>query len=271
MMEECLRKLENELRLRGMSPKTVKAYRSCVGFYLKFLQTDFSSLDIEKMKAFLLERQALGAAPQTVNLYLNAIKFYYRWVVRSSQRIELRFAKRTLKLPVILSHEEVLRVIGVLQNQKHRLLVSLAYGAGLRVSEVTALQVKDVDFERNFLCIRHAKGGKDRLTLLPDKLIAVLKVFCFQRPPEGYVFESQRGGRLSSRTAQKVFEAALKKAGVVKPATFHSLRHSFATHLLENGTDIRYVQALLGHANIRTTQRYTQVSSHAIGRIVSPL
>lgn len=270
-MEEYLKKLENELRLRGMSPKTVKAYRSCVGLYLRFLRTDFSTLDIEKMKAFLLERQGLGAAPQTVNLYLNAIKFFYRWVVKSPQKIELRFAKRTLKLPVILSHAEILRVIGVLQNQKHRLLVSLAYGAGLRVSEVIAIRVRDVDFERNLLCIRHAKGGKDRMTLLPDKLLAALKVFCFQKPPEEYVFESQRGGRLSSRTAQKVFDAALKKAGIVKRATFHSLRHSFATHLLENGTDIRLIQSLLGHANIRTTQRYTQVSSSAIGRIVSPL
>ncbi len=271
MMEYWLQKLENELKLRGMSPKTIKAYRSCVGFYLRFLQTDFAVLDTEKVKAFLLQRQSLGAAPQTVNLYLNAIKFFYRWVVKSPQKIELRFAKRTVKLPVVLSREEILRVLAVVRNRKHRLLVSLAYGAGLRVSEVIAIRVRDVDFERKLLCVRQGKGGKDRATLLPDKLVGDLKAFCSVRSPNDYVFESERGGKLSSRTAQLVFEHALKRADIVKPATFHSLRHSFATHLLENGTDIRLIQSLLGHANIRTTQRYTQVSSHAIGRIVSPL
>lgn len=270
-MEQYLQKLEDELRLRGMSPKTLKAYRSCVGFYLRFLQTDFAVLDTGKIKTFLLQRQDLGAAPQTVNLYLNAIKFFYRWVVKSPQSIDLRFAKRAGKLPVVLSHEEVLRVIGVLRNQKHKLLLSLAYGAGLRVSEVIAIRVRDVDFERNLLCVRQGKGGKDRMTLLPDKLLGSLRIFCHVRPPDAYVFESERGGRLSSRTAQKVFEHALKRAGIVKPATFHSLRHSFATHLLENGTDIRHIQVLLGHANIRTTQRYTQVTSHVLQRIASPL
>ncbi len=276
LMEYYLQQLENELKLRGMSPRTVKAYRSCVGYYLKFLSsdfgvTDFSVLDGERVKAFLLHRQSLGAAAQTVNLYLNAIKFFYRWVVKSPQRIELRFARKGGKLPVVLSHDEVLRVIDVLRNRKHKLLISLAYGAGLRVSEVIAIRVRDVDFERNLLCVRQGKGAKDRMTLLPQKLLGELRAYCSVRQPDEYVFESERGGKLSSRTAQLVFERALKRVNIVKPATFHSLRHSFATHLLENGTDIRLIQSLLGHANIRTTQRYTQVSSTAIGRLVSPL
>ncbi len=270
-MDDWLQKLENELKLRGMSPKTIKAYRSCVGYYLRFLETDFAVLDPEKVKAFLLHRQSLGSAPQTVNLYLNAIKFFYRWVVKSPQRIELRFARRGGKLPVVLSHDELLRVIDVVRNRKHKLLISLAYGAGLRVSEVISVRVRDVDFERNLLCVRQGKGAKDRMTLLPEKLLGDLRSYCAVRAPDEYVFESERGGKLSSRTAQKVFENAMKRANIVKPATFHSLRHSFATHLLENGTDIRLIQSLLGHANIRTTQRYTQVSSTAIGRVVSPL
>ena len=281
-MNDYLQQLENELRLRGMSPKTIKAYRSCVRFFLEYLggegmlgTSDIGTLDIQfniaRVKAFLLSKQDQGLAPQSVNLYLNAIKFFYRWVVKSSEKIDLQLAKRPRQLPVVLSHQEILRIIEIIKNRKHKLMISLAYGAGLRVSEVIALRVRDLDFNRNLLTVRHGKGGKDRLTLLPAKLIRDLRNFSAGRQPHDYLFESERGGKLSSRTAQKVFENALERAGVASAATFHSLRHSFATHLLENGTDIRYIQELLGHSNIRTTQRYTQVTALGIRNIKSPL
>jgi site-specific recombinase XerD len=287
-MENLLQKLENEIKLGGLSPKTLKAYRLCVGHFLRFLQkgisvgdgefgvqdfallSDIETLDTEKVKAFLLQRQGLGAAPQTVNLYLNAIKFFYRNVIKCDERIDLRFAKRRRRLPIPLSHEEIMRIIDSLKNLKHKMLLSLAYGAGLRVSEVVGLRVNHVDFEKHFLYVRQGKGQRDRITLLPDKLENQLKLFCEGRESAAFVFESERGGKLTTRTAQKVFESALKKAGIIKEVTFHSLRHSFATHLLENGTDLRYVQELLGHANIRTTQIYTHVTATAIGKIKSP-
>lgn len=288
-MEHYLQQLENELKLRGMSPKTMKAYGSCVRFFLQYLQAQQAQavspvspvpqtnsmldvrLDVPKIKAFLLYKQAQGLSPQSVNLYLNGIRFFYRWVLHHSEPLPIRFAKRTLQLPVVMTRQEILRTIDVLKNRKHKLMISLAYGAGLRVSEAVSMRVRDLDFERNLLTIRQGKGGKDRLSLLPAKLIRDLRNFCAGRQTHDYLFESERGGKLSSRTAQKVFENALQRAGITKAATFHSLRHSFATHLLENGTDIRYIQELLGHSNIRTTQRYTQVTAMGIRNIKSPL
>ncbi len=150
-------------------------------------------------------------------------------------------------------------------------MITLAYGAGLRVSEVVSLRVRDLDFESLRLWVRGGKGGKDRATVFPERIRDELRSLVAGRGGETFVFMSERAGRLTSRTAQKIFERAMVRVGLKKAATFHSLRHSFATHLLENGVDIRYIQELLGHANIRTTQRYTQVTSVGLGFIRSPL
>lgn len=271
-MKFYLDKLEAELKLGGYSPRTMKAYKGCLAGYLNFLKTDFEHFDIEKIKAFLLEKQARGASPQTVNLYLNAIKFFYRRVLGRLEHIPIKFAKRSQRLPTVLSREEILKVIDSLRNKKHRLMISVAYAAGLRVSEVIHLKVKDLDFDKLFVYVRHGKGDRDRVTLLSEQLKDALKAFTFGKNLDDYVFDSQRGGKLTSRTAQKVFANALNASfGMHKKAPFHSLRHSFATHLLENGVDIRYVQELLGHSNIRTTQIYTKVSNLTLARIKSPL
>jgi integrase/recombinase XerD len=162
-------------------------------------------------------------------------------------------------------------MLAVLKNVKHRLMIALTYGAGLRVGEVVALRVRDLDFDEGTVVIRQGKGQRDRISLLPQMLAAELRQLISGRDKREFVFRSQGGGRLTTRTAQKVFSQALKAAVIRKSASFHSLRHSFATHLLENGTDLRYVQALLGHQNIRTTQRYTQVTNPRLKQITSPL
>ena len=162
-------------------------------------------------------------------------------------------------------------LLDVTKNYKHNLLVSLSYGSGLRVSEVIALKIKDIDFDRMTIHIKQAKGQKDRITILPTKLKNDLTNFMRSKSSNDFVFPSERGGKLTTRTVQKVFSSALVKSGIQKDATFHSLRHSFATHLLENGTDIRFVQEILGHANIRTTQRYTHVTNPQLRNIKSPL
>ena len=228
-------------------------------------------LDEAKIREFLLGKVGRGLAPQTVNLYLNAIKFFYYEVLGCQGRIGIRFAKFNRRLPVVLSRGEVFLVLANIKNLKHRLMVGLAYGAGLRVSEVVKLRVRDLDFGCMRICVRESKGKKDRLTLMPEKLRLGLQRRCYGKAGGDFVFESERGGRLHVRSIQKAFLLGLKRAGIVKDAHFHSLRHSFATHLLENGTDIRYVQELLGHASIRTTQVYTQVSSGMLGKIQSPL
>ncbi len=228
-------------------------------------------MEISAIKRFLLKKQEDGYAPQTINLYLNAIKFFYYQIIRTKQKINIRFAKRTKKLPVVLSRAEIRQIMESIANVKHRLLIALAYGAGLRISEVINLKVKDVQFHEKTLHIKDSKGKKDRITVLPDKLFDDLSLQIGGKDGNEYVFDSQRGGKLDPRTASKIFENALQKAEIKKEATFHSLRHSFATHLLENGTDVRYVQELLGHANIRTTQIYTQVTNLHLKKIKSPL
>jgi len=150
-------------------------------------------------------------------------------------------------------------------------MLSISYGAGLRVSEVIGLKVADIDFDNLLIHIKHSKGNKDRVTVLPEKLVDEMKRLAAFKVGDDLVFESERGGKLSTRTLQKVFENGCKKANIKKKATFHSLRHSFATHLLENGVDVRYVQELLGHQNIRTTQIYTHVTNIALKNIKSPL
>jgi len=154
---------------------------------------------------------------------------------------------------------------------KHKMIISLTYAAGLRVSEVVNLRIQDVDFDELTIHIKNAKGKKDRITIFPKKLRSNIKNLIANKNKNNFIFESNRGGKLTTTSLQKVFRKALKKAKVKKPATFHSLRHSFATHLLENGVDVRYVQELLGHQNIRTTQVYTKVTNPKLKNIKSPL
>jgi site-specific recombinase XerD len=204
-------------------------------------------------------------------LYLNAIKLYYRDVTKCLQKIEVP-SDRTLKsLPVALSRTEVRKIIESLKNPKHKLLSYLSYGAGLRVSEVVALKVQDRDLTELTIHIKQAKGQKDRISVVPESISDELKNLLVGKANNDFVFAGERGRKLTTRTAQKVFENALRVSGITKDATFHSLRHSFATHLLENGTNVRYVQELLGHQNIRTTQIYTQVTNPKIKNIKSPL
>jgi len=228
-------------------------------------------LDIEHLRSYILEMVKRGAASQTVHVHLNAIQFFYREICGIRTSINIPYPKREGRLPVVLSHGEIERMIAVTPNEKHKLIIALAYGAGLRVSEVKDVSVRDIDFDRECIFIKHGKGAKDRITLLPERLRDSLRSLVAASDPASPVFASMRGGKLTTETLQKIVQHALARAGISKPATFHSLRHSFATHLLENGTDVRYVQEMLGHANIRTTQRYTHITNPAIRNIRSPL
>lgn len=265
-----LERTETELRIRNYSPRTIKIYLYFLGEYLAFC-TSVPDEGEEAAKKFLVSLEKNGALAQTRNLCLSAVKFYFRNVAKTKKPIEIRTAKRNQSLPIVLSRGEIHRMLGVTKNVKHRLMLALAYGAGLRVSEVVALKVQDIDFIEMTIHIKQAKGRKDRISVLPEKLVDDLRRVATGKPGSAHLFASERGGMLTTRTAQKVFEYALVRAGINKLATFHSLRHSFATHLLENGVDIRYVQVLLGHDNIRTTQRYTQVTNPKLKSIRSPL
>ncbi|KKQ80812.1 MAG: Phage integrase family protein [Parcubacteria group bacterium GW2011_GWC2_38_7] len=269
VMLNNLEVIENRLKLRNYSTKTIKSYLACLKEFSTSTNLLPEQISDHNIELYLLEKQRRGACSQTINVHLNAIKFYFRELY--TREINFKYAKRSKKLPVVLAREEIQLILNNTTNQKHKLLLALSYGAGLRVSEGINLKVQDIDFARGLITLREAKGKKDRQTLLPEKLLEELQKLIAGKNGQNYVFESERGGKLTTRTAQKIFEHGLLKAKVTKTATFHSLRHSFATHLLENGTDIRYVQTLLGHANIRTTQLYTNVSSNMIRGIQSPL
>jgi site-specific recombinase XerD len=270
-MDVYLKKLEDELRLRKYSPKTVKAYLSCVGNYLKAKKDNFRTVDINFIKQYILSKIDEGKSSQTTNQNLQAINFFCWNVLKYRGKIDIHFAKTPSKLPIVLSRDEIGKILAEISNEKHKLMVALAYSGGLRVSEIINLKIKDINLAELIIHIKGAKGNKDRITVFPEKLVADVEKLIANKNSNDYFFASERGGKLTERTAQKVFENAMKKAGIKKEATFHSLRHSFATHLLENGTDVRYVQELLGHANIRTTQIYTKVTNPALRKIKSPL
>lgn len=270
-MQSELEKVIRELKIRDYSPKTIKSYENGLKKYLSFKKKNLNQLDIDNIKDFLLYYKNKHISAKTRNQYLNAITFYYYKVIKVRDKIEIRPAKRTKSLPVVLNRSEIKELINATNNRKHKLLLSVAYGAGLRVSEVVNLKVKDINLENLTLHIKQAKGNKDRVTIFPESVKRSLVQIIINKDKSGYVFVNERGGKLTTRTIQKVFSNALKKANIQKDASFHSLRHSFATHLLENGTDIRYVQELLGHANIRTTQIYTQVTNPQLRNIKSPL
>lgn len=270
-LQELMGKIKDELKLRNYSQRTIESYLFCLSDYFKYIKSVKKKPDIGIIKKYLLEKQGRGLSSQSINLYLQAIKYFYREICKIGEEIDIKFAKTPSKLPVVLSRAEIEKIIGQLANQKHRLMIALSYGCGLRVSEVINLRIKDINPDELTIHLKGAKGNRDRITIFPEKLKNDIMNMATGKAGNEYLFISQLGGKLTERSAQKIFESGLKKADIKKDATFHSLRHSFATHLLENGVDVRYVQELLGHQNIRTTQIYTKVTNPSLKKIKSPL
>lgn len=260
-----------EMNLRNYSRRTIEAYLSVIRDLYSSCNKPPRDLTEEEIKDYLYRKQQKGLSSQTIALAANAINYLYTQIYKRKDFSKIRHPKRSQKLPVVLSREEIDKLLNVITNGKHRLMIALAYGAGLRISEAVGLRVRDINFDELTIHLKEAKGKKDRITIFPEKLKNDILNLIAGKGADDHVFMSERGGRLTERSAQKVFECALKKAEIRKPATFHSLRHSFATHLLENGVDVRYVQELLGHANIRTTQIYTKVTNPSLRNIKSPL
>jgi site-specific recombinase XerD len=201
-----------------------------------------------------------------------SLKFLFTDILKKEipDSLNIRFRKEE-KIPVVLSEKEVAAVIKAVNNLKHKVILMTIYSAGLRLSECLALTVADMDFDRNQIRIRQGKGKKDRQTVLSRTLLSEMKNYLIKFCPKIFLFEGQKGGRYSASSVQAIMKRAVKKSGIKKHATVHTLRHSFATHLLENGTDIRFIQELLGHKRLETTQIYTHISKIAFDRIKSPL
>jgi site-specific recombinase XerD len=266
------RKLIDELRARGYSRKTIKAYCGQVDRFHRYMLVE-PALSGDLMRSYSLHLLDLDRSHSYVNQAVSAVKFLMQHVVGQSA-VDFTYVrpKKEQKLPSVLSAAEVRRLLEAVRNPKHRAMLFLVYSSGLRVGEVVRLCPEDVDADRKTVKVRQGKGRKDRFTLLSDVAFAVLQEYIKAAQPDGWLFPGQNHGRhLTERTVQKVFEQALAGSGVRKAASVHTLRHSFATHLLEGGTDLRYIQELLGHESSKTTQRYTHVSVKDVSRIQSPL
>jgi site-specific recombinase XerD len=266
-------RLETELRARKYSPKTMKAYLYFNRELCLAVGKGPDEMTREDISSYLagMERKK-NASASTMNLAISAFKFFYGEVLRKNIVREQHRPRQDKRLPCVLSKQEIRRMLEREINLKHRLLLALVYSSGLRVSEVVTLKMKQIDLSRKSVFVSGGKGRKDRYTLLSDAAAVFLKEYAAGEDMNAWLFPGiPREKHLSIRSAQKIFDHALTRAGIEKDATIHSLRHSFATHLLEGGTDIRYIQGLLGHMSIKTTERYTHVARRKALSIQSPL
>lgn len=272
-MSAELKEYDSLLKLKNYSPNTVKSYLHCFEkFILYFKGHDIKTLSKDQITAFLYNESQKGLSYGYQNQIINAIKFYYEKVLKRKKELyDIPRAKRPQKLPVVFSEEEVQTLIGNIQNLKHKCILYLIYSAGLRISEAVNMKIGDIDSKRNVIIVRGGKGKKDRTTLLSQKLLTMLREYYKQYRPNKYLFEGDSGNQYSVKSIQNVFNKALEKSGIRKNATVHSLRHSFATHLLERGTNLRYIQELLGHNSSKTTEIYTHITKKGMYNIISPL
>jgi integrase/recombinase XerD len=272
---QALELFMRELQLKAYSPATIRTYRNEFIQLLKLLKDkhvdDLGPEDMKRYMVYILEKE--GLKENTAHSRLNALKFYFEQVLgREKFFFEIPRAKKALLLPKVISEEKIIEGLLAIDNLKHRTLLLLAYSAGLRVSEVISLKLTDIDSDRMQIAVNHAKGKKDRVVTLSRSILKLLREYFLEYDPKYWLFEGQDSGQhYSSRAAQQIFKDAYKKLGLPPQCSFHSLRHSYATHLLESGTDISYIQKLLGHNDIKTTLRYAQVSNKDIGQIESPL
>ena len=229
--------------------------------------------DAKKLRSYFLYCiNELKLTEATMHSRINAIKFYFEQVLRQEKIFsEIPRPNKPSKLPKVINAKDIKKLFELTTNLKHNTMLKLCYGMGLRVSEIVQLKIKDIDSKNMQVFIERAKGKKDRYVNLPESILPQLRTYFIEYKPKKYLFEGQYGGQYTIRSAQRVFKDALEKAKINKDVGIHSLRHSFATHLLENGTDISFIQQLLGHNDIKTTLIYAHVSKKDLKKIKSPL
>ena len=267
--EVYLKKLE----LKRYANNTIKTYVSCFEAFINYYKDwDLDKINENDIRNYLQKLIQEERSNSYINQAINSIKFYYEVVMEMPNRFYGVERPRTEeKLPQVLAKEEVLAIIQNTNNIKHRCIVSLLYSAGLRRSEVLNLEPADIDSKRMVIKVRSGKGNKDRFTILSEKLLKDLRGYFLEWRPQRYLFEGPKGAKYSAESIVKIVKEASVKAGIRKRVTPHMLRHSFATHLLESGTDLRYIQVLLGHKSTKTTEIYTHVATNIFFKIKNPL
>lgn len=288
---DILEKVETELRLRGFSEATVKTYLFQIDKFVEFMKIQKGGLSVQKslvsgekgdfnfskvsnreIKAYLshlISKERKTAS--SVNLALSSLRFLFIEVLKQNVFEGIKSPKSPKKIPTVLTKDEIRRIMEAVKNPRHKLLIMVMYGSGLRVSEAVSLTFNDLDFQDKTGTIRSGKGKKDRNIILSEALVAELKSYYADRQddPSPYIFNKGEG-HITTRQAQRMLAHYAKKAGIKKRVFCHALRSSFATHLLESGTDIRVIQELLGHSNLSTTERYTKISKEQIRKVKSP-
>ena len=272
---DALKRMHDLLLLKSYSPSTVRTY--CVEFsQLLYLlkDTHVDTLTPERLRSYLLYcATTLKLSENLIHSRMNAIKFYFEQVLRREKVFfyEIPRPKKKSSLPKVISKGDISKIFANVENIKHLLMLKLCYGMGLRVSEIVNLKITNIDSQRMLVHIEGAKGKKDRYVTLPTSILDDLRNYYRTYRPKVYLFEGQYGGQYAIRSVQSVFKNAMQKAKINKLVGIHGLRHSYATHLLECGTDMFFIQKLLGHRDIKTTAIYAKVSNRQLGNIKSPL
>jgi len=273
-MTPLRKRMMDEMEMRNFSPKTVKLYVDNVARFARYFGKSPDRLGPEHVKKYLLYMvQEKKVAWGTYKQALAALRYFYRWVVKGAEVVEdIRCPRPERRLPVVLAFDEVRRFFAAIPSFKHRMILMAAYSAGLRISEVVTLQVTDIDSQRMVIRVCQGKRKKDRYTILSPVLLQMLRHYWVAARPVSYLFSGRSLDRpMSVATVQRMCKDAQEKAGIDKTVTPHTLRHSFATHLLEAGTELRVIQELLGHSSPHTTAIYTHVSRKLIAQTKSPL
>ena len=264
--------METQMLARGFAPRTRKAYHGWMQRLVGFSHTRADELSEQQAIGYVADLSRRGRSSSTVNQALSAIKFFYTEVLKREWALGVVYQHAPVRLPVVLSGEEVRRLLAAAGGLRERTAMELAYGAGLRLNELRHLRIPDIDSERMVIHVRQGKGKKDREVMLSPALLETLRTYWRRERPRGYLFPGRTEDRpLDAAVLQRAFSIARQAARIEKAVSFHSLRHSFATHLMESGVNLRTIQALLGHRCLATTARYTHVAGAYLKETHSPL
>ena len=267
-------RMTEQLKLMGYSKNTIKTYQNEFTQFLVALKNNFvDNCSADRVRSYMLYcYEQLKLSENTLHSRLNALKFYFEKVLhREKFFVDIPRPKKHSILPKTIHQNDLKKMFAVTTNLKHNTILKLCYGMGLRLSEIINLKITDIDSENMQVFVERGKGKKDRYVNLPQSILEQLRRYYKMYRPKIYLFEGQEGGQYSIRSTQQIFKNALQKAGINKKVGIHSLRHSYATHLLEQGTDIRFIQELLGHKDLKTTLIYTDVTNNSIRNVKSPL
>lgn len=275
-IEQLLAEFKRKMTIQRYSASSIQNYASAVKSFLQVAEKRFNcpnelkETEIEKYVHWKIEKHNISASYQ--RMIVASIEKFYNMVLNRNLKItHLYPARKSKPLPKYLTTQEIKKMVNATENLKHACIIKLLYGCGLRLSELLNLKITDIDSTNMLILVRKAKGNKDRAVMLPPSLLNELRIYVLRYKPKEYLIEGQAGGKYSPKSVQTIVKSAAQKADVKKKVTPHILRHSFATHLLENGTDVRYIQELLGHQSVKTTQIYTHITDISKSKIKSPL